>query len=63
MYGLIRCTVNEQLKIQKLEVYYDPDTFIEVMEGKKGPHELENGIAVIGDVSKTAIKKMCCGKK
>ena len=59
MYGVLRATVNEDLKIQFLEVFYDPQTFIEVMEGKKNPEELQNGVAVLGDVKKTAIEKLC----
>ena len=57
MYGLLRVTVNDDLKIQLIEAFYDPDSFLEVLEGKKSPHELKNGIALMGDISKLAIEK------
>lgn len=45
------------MKIEHLEVFYDPETFIEVMEGKKRSDELKNGTALLGDVRSTAIQK------
>lgn len=58
IYGLLRVKLNEEMKIQLIEVFYDPDTFIEVMEGKKSPDELTGGFAIFGDVKNTAIKKL-----
>jgi len=51
MFGLARVGVTEDLKIQKIEVFYDPETFIKVMEGRLKPVEMEGGKALIGDVS------------
>ena len=58
MYGLLRVTVNDEMKIQLIEVFYDPETFIQVMEGKKSLDELKNGVAIIGKVEKTAVEKL-----
>lgn len=60
MFGLCRVTVDNQLKICKLEVFFDPDSFLLAMEGKLDYQELRNGKKLIGDVSKTAIEKACC---
>ena len=50
MFGLCRVTVNDDLKIQKIEVYYSPETFIKALEGKRKPGELKGGKAILGDV-------------
>ena len=50
MYGLTRATVNDQLKIQKLEVFFDPESFIKTMEGRLKPSDLKGGKAIIGDI-------------
>ena len=50
MFGVARVTVNDDLKIQKIEVYYNPETFIRAMEGKLKPGELKGGKAILGDV-------------
>jgi len=50
MFGVARVTVNEDLKIQKIEVYYDPETFIKACEGKMKPTELKGGRAILGDI-------------
>ena len=62
MYGLLRITLNEEMKIKLLEVFYDPDTFIEVMEGRRSPKELKDGVSILGNIKKTAIEKRvtCC---
>ena len=49
MYGLARVTVNEELKIQKIEVFYDPETFIKACEGRLKPTELKGARSLIGD--------------
>ena len=49
MYGLARATVTEQLKIQKIEVFFDPETFIKACEGRLKPTELKGGRSLIGD--------------
>ena len=50
MFGVARVTVNEDLKIQKIEVYYNPETFIRACEGKLKPTELKGGRAILGDI-------------
>ena len=50
MFGLCRVAVNDDLKIQKIEVYYSPETFIKALEGKRKPGELRGGKAILGDV-------------
>jgi len=50
MYGLARVSVSEQLKIQKIEVFFDPETFIKACEGRLKPTELKGGRSLIGDV-------------
>ena len=50
MYGLARATVTADLKIQKIEVFYDPETFIKACEGRLKPTELKGGRSLIGDV-------------
>ena len=50
MYGVAKCTVTEELKIQTIEVFYDPDSFIKACEGRLKPSELKGGRAILGDV-------------
>ena len=50
MYGLCRATVTEDLKIQKLEVFFDPETFIKACEGRLKPTELKGGRSILGDI-------------
>ena len=50
MFGLGRVIVNEDLKIQNLEVYFDPETFIKACEGRLKPSELKGGKALLGDI-------------
>ena len=50
MFGLGRVTVNEDLKIQSIEVFYDPETFIKACEGRLKPSELKGGKALLGDI-------------
>lgn len=57
MYGLTRATVNDQLKIQKLEVFFDPESFIKTMEGRLKPSDLKGGKAIIGDIECPFIEK------
>ena len=57
MFGLCRVTVNEDLKIQKIEVYYNPGTFIRALEGKLKPGELSAGKAILGDVERPFVGK------
>ena len=58
LYGLCRVEVTEQLKINKIEVFYDPDTFIEVLKGEKDVESVRNGKAILGEVGKTAVEKI-----
>lgn len=57
LYGMLRVTVNSDLKIQKIEAYFDGKSFLETMEGKIDPSELRGGRAFLGDTTKTAIEK------
>lgn len=57
MYGVLRVTVNDDLKIGKIEAFYDPQSFLETMDGKNDPKDLRGGQALLGDVSTTAIEK------
>ena len=50
MFGIGKVTVNEELKIQKIEVYYDPETFIKACEGRLKPNELKGGRSLLGDI-------------
>jgi hypothetical protein len=40
--------VNNELKIQKTEVFYKPEEFLEVLEGKRSNNEISNGKSIIG---------------
>ena len=60
MFGLCRVTVDDQLKICKLEVFFDPDSFLLAMEGKLDYRKLKNGTTLIGETSRTAIEKASC---
>ena len=50
MYGIAKCLVTEDLKIQTIEVFYDPDNFIKACEGRLKPSELRGGRALLGDI-------------
>ena len=50
MYGIMKMTLNEELKVQTVEVFYDPETFIKACEGRLKPSDLKNGKAVLGDI-------------
>ena len=50
MYGVSRITLNEDLKVQLIEVFYDPETFIKACEGRLKPSDLKGGRAILGDV-------------
>jgi hypothetical protein len=50
MYGLLRVTVTDALKIEKIEAFFDPDTFLEALEGKEGKlDQVGEGKAILGD--------------
>jgi len=49
MYGFIIATVNDQLKIQALEIFYKPDEFLEVLEGKREAATLDRGCSLLGN--------------
>jgi len=48
LYGMARCTVSEDLKIQKIDIQYKPESFLKVLQGKISPEELHNGKAMVG---------------
>ena len=57
MYGIAVVRVNSDLKIEDIKVYYDPNSFVEVLEGKTDPKELHGAKKLIGDVSCPFISK------
>jgi hypothetical protein len=57
LYGMCRVTVNNSLKITKIEVFYDPQTFMEALEGKVDVEECKYGKAIIGDIRTLATEK------
>ena len=57
MYGVTRVTVSEELKVQMLEVFYDPETFIKACEGRLKPSDLEKGKAILGDIECPFVSK------
>ena len=50
MFGVARVTLNEEMKVQKMEVFYDPETFIKACEGRLKPSDLKGGRAILGDI-------------
>ena len=49
MFGLLRATVNNNMKIQMLDVFFDPETFLQALEGKAGMLDMcRDGKALIG---------------
>ena len=50
MFGLCRVTVNGDLKIQKIEAFFDPETFLRALQGEEGKREMcAGGKALLGD--------------
>ncbi len=48
MYGLAAVTVNEQLKVQTIEVFYKPDEFLRALQGEPDPAVLSRGASIFG---------------
>lgn len=48
MYGFTIANVTDDLKITKLEVYFDPEGFLQALEGKLPPSELQKGKFMLG---------------
>jgi hypothetical protein len=48
MYGLARVTVDANLKIEKIDISYKPDEFLEVLHGVRSAEELARGQSLIG---------------
>ncbi|XP_033647791.1 pathogen-related protein-like [Asterias rubens] len=48
MHGFLVATVNENLKICKLEVFYKPDEFIKALEGQIPASDLARGQEILG---------------
>jgi len=48
MYGIVRAAVTEDLKIQKLDVYYKPDEFLDVLRSKRPAASQKQGRSIIG---------------
>ena len=48
MHGFLVATVNDKLKICKLEVFYKPDEFMKALEGKIPASDLSGGKEILG---------------
>ena len=48
MHGFGIVKVNDKLKIESIEVYFDGKEFLEVLEGKKDYTEVQNGKTMVG---------------
>lgn len=57
MFGVARVTVTEDLKVQLMEVFYDPETFIKACEGRLKPSDLKGGKAILGDIECPFVSK------
>ena len=49
MFGYCEVIVNENLKVQSIEVYYKPDGFLEALEGTLCPDDLKGGKTILGN--------------
>ncbi len=57
---MCRVGVDSSLKIGKIEAFFDPESFLRVLEGSLDASEISMGKTLIGDVSRTAIEKAIC---
>jgi len=48
LYGMARCTVDANLKIQMIDIQYKPEDFLKVLQGKKDAAELHNAQSIMG---------------
>lgn len=48
LFGMGRITVDKDLKVCGIEIFYKPDEFLEVMQGVRDPAELCKGTALVG---------------
>ena len=48
MYGFVVATVNEELQLTEVEVYFRPEGLLKVLEGKRSPSENLQGKALFG---------------
>jgi len=60
MFGMCRVGVDSNLKIGKIEAFFDSDSFLRVLEGSLDASEISMGKTIIGDVSRSAIEKATC---
>ena len=58
MFGFAIVKVSAELKIQDIKIFYEPESFIEVLEGKKDAKELYSAKRLIGDVTCPFISKV-----
>ena len=49
-FGFCMVDVNDKLKIQNVEVYYKPEEFLEVLEGKRDIEDLQKDKSLVGSV-------------
>ncbi|KAI6661338.1 hypothetical protein LOD99_10005 [Oopsacas minuta] len=57
MFGFAIARVSPDLKIEDIKIFYDPDSFIQALEGKTDAKELSCAKKLIGDVSCPFISK------
>ena len=48
MYGFLIATVNEELQLTEIEVYFRPEGLLKVLDGKRSPSENLQGKALFG---------------
>ncbi len=59
MFGLCRVTVSDSLKIRRLEVFLDGESFLKAMEGDaEAAEDTAKARNVLGDVSTLATEKI-----
>jgi len=57
MYGFATATVSSDLKLETVNIYYDAQEFLEVLEGKKPASVLEKAKSVFGGYEPQSVKK------
>ena len=55
--GICRAEVNSDMKIQKIEMFHDLQSFIKVLDGTLPASELGSGKAILGDISQPFIDR------
>jgi len=59
LFGMGRVSLDKNLKICNLEIFYKPDEFLEVMKGERNPADLRKGLGLVGPGGdNTVLKRM-----